>query len=36
VFVSAEPANDLAIGVIECMVGALKRSVGASVEPELV
>ena len=35
VFVSAEPANDLAIGVIERMVGALKRSVGAFVEPEL-
>jgi hypothetical protein len=35
VFVSAEPAKDLAIGVIERMVGALKRGVGAFVEPEL-
>jgi hypothetical protein len=35
VFVSAEPANDLAIGVIERVIGALKRGVGAFVEPEL-
>ena len=34
-FVSAEPAKDLAIGVIERMVGALKRGVGAFVEPGL-
>jgi hypothetical protein len=35
VFVSLEPAERLAIGVIERMVGALKRRVRAFAEPEL-
>jgi hypothetical protein len=35
VFVSVEPAKNVAIGAIERAVGTLKRSISAFVEPDL-